>query len=303
MRRKRTISRLGIVIVNQILCSFMIIGSAVAQCESPGTLSISIIPTEETIQELIIYKPVIDYLSKTTGKKIEFYVPASYTNVIEAMTGKWVDVAVYGPYSYVIASNKDPDIQVFATYKKKKGYLQEEGPWYKSVLISRKGSKYTTVDSLRGASVVLTDPASTSGDLVPRTLFAKMTGKPLEAFFGKVVYSGGHDLSALAVFEGIVDAAFVATHRFDHAIARGMVKKEDFNYLWHSPAIPLDPICYRGSLCPDLKRKIERTFLSLHTQPSSARFFKNINASRFVQMTPKDYDVIRALNKSKLQKR
>jgi phosphonate transport system substrate-binding protein len=40
-----------------------------AECENPESITFSIIPTEETIQELTIYKPVIDYLSKMTGKK------------------------------------------------------------------------------------------------------------------------------------------------------------------------------------------------------------------------------------------
>jgi phosphonate transport system substrate-binding protein len=88
-------------------------------------LTFSIIPTEETIQELTIYKPVIDYLSKQTGKKIEFYMPTSYSTVVEAMVNKWVDVAVLGPYSYVIAHEKDPDIIVFATYAKRPLYVAQ----------------------------------------------------------------------------------------------------------------------------------------------------------------------------------
>ncbi len=44
--------------------------SFAAECENPDSLTFSIIPTEETIQELTIYKPVIDYLAKTTVKKI-----------------------------------------------------------------------------------------------------------------------------------------------------------------------------------------------------------------------------------------
>ena len=98
-----------------LIFSFSLIGSALAECENPEVLTFSIIPTEETIQELTIYKPVIDYLSKMTGKKVEFYMPTSYSSVVEAMIGKWVDVAVLGPYSYVIANSKDPDAEVFAT--------------------------------------------------------------------------------------------------------------------------------------------------------------------------------------------
>ena len=287
------------VLVFSIFLAFSLNSNALAKCENPDVLTFSIIPTEETIQELKIYKPVIDYLSKMTGKKIEFYMPTSYSTVVEAMIGKWVDVAVLGPYSYVIANSKDPDIQVFATYAKKPGYIQEEGPGYRACLITKKGSKFTTIESLKGAVVGLTDPASTSGNLVPRVVFTKVIHMPLEKYFSKVVYTGGHDLSTMAVYEGKVDAAFVATHRFDNVIMRGMVKKDDFNYLWYSPPIPQDPFCYRGSLCPELKEKIAQTFLTLNQEPSCAAYLKNVNSNRFVKMTSADYDIIRDLKKAK----
>ena len=279
--------------------SFIIIGSAAAQCENPESLTFSIIPTEETIQELTIYKPVIDYLSQMTGKKVEFYMPTSYSTVVEALIGKWVDVAVLGPYSYVIANSKDPDVEVFATYAKKPGYIQEEGPGYKAALITRKDSKFTSIDSLKGSVIGLTDPASTSGNLVPRVVFTRVINEPLENYFKKIVYTGGHDLSTMAVFEGKVDAAFVATHRFDNVVERGMVKKEDFNYLWYSPAVPQDPFVYRGSLCPEIKQKIEETFLTLQNVPDAADFLKNVKSNKFVKMTSADYDVIRDLKKAK----
>jgi len=278
------------------LCLF---GNAFAECENPDTLTFSIIPTEETIQELTIYKPVIDYLSKMTGKKVEFYMPTSYSTVVEALIGKWVDVAVLGPYSYVIANDKDPDVQVFATYAKKPGHIQEEGPGYKAVLITKKGSKYTTIESLKGTVVGLTDPASTSGNLIPRVVFTKVINQPLEEYFKKIVYTGEHDLSTMAVYEGKVDAAFVATHRFDNVIERGMVKKDDFNFLWYSPAVPQDPFVYRGSLCPELKQKIEETFMTLQDVPSCKAFLDNVNSNKFVKMTSADYDVIRDLKKAK----
>jgi phosphonate transport system substrate-binding protein len=132
-------------------------GTAAAQqkCEDPKVLRFSIIPTEETIQELTIYKPVIDILSKNTGKKIEFYMPTSYASVIEAMLGNWVDIAVHGPASYVIGNEKSKTIEVFATYAKAKGIFQEEGPGYHAVLVAKKGTKFTDVKALKGAVVAL----------------------------------------------------------------------------------------------------------------------------------------------------
>ncbi len=275
-------------------------GPVLAQeCENPDVLTFSIIPTEESVQELTIYQPVIGYLKEKTGKPVEFYMPTSYASVIEAMLGGWVDVAVHGPYSYVIGNEKDPSIEVFATYAKKPGHLQEEGPGYKAALVTRKGSKFTTIESLEGSVLGLTDPASTSGNLVPRVVFTDVIGQDLEDYFSKVVYTGGHDLSTLAVHEGKVDAAFVATHRFDNVVDRGLVKLDDFNVLWESPTVPQDPFTYRNTLCEPLKTAIRETFLTLHTREDAKAYLENVSSNKFVPMTSADYDIIRKLKKAK----
>ena len=281
-------------------------GAALAQtkCEDPRALRFSIIPTEETIQELTLYKPVIDILAKNTGKKIEFYMPTSYASVIEAMLGNWVDIAVHGPASYVIGNEKSKNIEVFATYAKAKGIFQEEGPGYHAVLVAKKGTKFTDIKALKGSVVALADPASTSGNLLPRVEFAaQIGGVELEAYFSKVVYSGSHDKSAVAVHEGKADAAFVATHRLDNVIERGLAKAEDFVVLWKSRLVPQDPFTYRAQLCPELKDKIKATFLDLHNQPAAATFLKNLQTIKFVAMESKDYDIIRDLRKAQEAKK
>ncbi|MDH3411276.1 MAG: phosphate/phosphite/phosphonate ABC transporter substrate-binding protein, partial [Gammaproteobacteria bacterium] len=164
--------------------------AAAAECLNPEALTFALVPTEETTAELELYKPVTDRMAKLTGKKIQFFMPTSYASVVEALLGGFVHVAVLGPYSYVIANSKDPKIEVFATYAKKPGHMQEEGPGYRAALISKKGTKFTTIDSLKGATLGLTDPGSTSGNLLPRVVFSKEVGVNLDDYFGKVVYTG-----------------------------------------------------------------------------------------------------------------
>jgi phosphonate transport system substrate-binding protein len=271
-----------------------------AECENPKELTFAIVPTEETIAELQLYKPVTDRLAKETGKKIQFFMPTSYASVVEGLLSKFIDVAVLGPYSYVIASSKDNTIEVFATYAKRAGSLQEEGPGYKAALVTKKGSKFTTIKSLKGTTLGLVDPGSTSGNLFPRVVFAKNVGGDLDKYFGKVVYTGSHELSTVAVAKGKVDSAFVATHRFDNVVNKGEVKLEDFNILWKSPVIPQDPFVYRNTLCQDLKDKIKATFIGLSpSNPGEKKFLDNVKSNKFVAMSSKDYDVIRALKKAK----
>lgn len=273
-------------------------GAAFAEeCKNPDTLVFSIIPTEETTQEVDIYAPLLAKLKEKTGKSVEFFMPTSYASVIEGMINGWVHIGVHGPNSYVLAKEKDPTLEVFATYTKKQGHFQAEGAGYTAVLIVKADSSYDSVDSLKGTVLGLADPASTSGNLLPRMVFGEEigTGPDLEQYFSKVVYTGGHDQSALAVKEGRVDDAFVATHRLDNVIDRGLAAKEDFRVLWESQVIPQDPMVMRGDLCPDLKEQIKDAFLTLNEDPASQPFFDGINSTKFVPMTDADYDIIRKL--------
>ncbi len=264
------------------------------KCDDPKVLKFSLVPTQDSVRELGYYKPILDQLSKNTGKKIEFYMPTSYSSVVEALMGKWVDVAVLGPEAYVIARKQDPTIEVFGTYSRLKNGIQEAGPGYKAVLVTKKGGKYTDVASLKGAVLALVDPASTSGGLVPEVVFPKSAGvPPLKTYFSKVVYSGGHDLSSIAVSEGKVDAAFVATHRFMETVNAGKVKLEDFNVLWTSPLIPQDPFVYRNTMCDDLKKKIADTFFAVDQNEDGKKYLANVKSEKIVKMTDADYNVVR----------
>lgn len=275
-------------------------GLAEAQdCKDPEAIRFSMIPTEETTQELSLYQPMVNQLKTVTGKNVEFYLPTSYASVVEAMLGGFVDLGMHGPYSYVIAQEKDPDLRVIATYAKHKGHFQEEGPGYKAVLVARADSGYTSVDDLKGTVIGLTDPASTSGNLLPRVAFTKVIGSDLEDYFSRVVYTGGHDLSAMAVIEGQVDAAFVATHRLDNVIDRDLATMEDYVVLWSSPVIPQDPFVVNGNLCPEVIDNIQKAFLTLGDSEEGRKYLENVNASKFVAMEDSDYDIIRDLKAAK----
>ncbi|WP_282606206.1 phosphate/phosphite/phosphonate ABC transporter substrate-binding protein [Pelagibius sp. Alg239-R121] len=288
------------VVGGALVASLATVGAAAAQeCKNPEALRFSMIPTEETTQELSLYQPLVKQLREATGKNIEFYLPTSYASVVEAMLGGFVDIGMHGPYSYVIAQERDPDLQVVATYAKHKGHFQEEGPGYKAVLVARADSGFKSIEDIKGSVIGLTDPASTSGNLLPRVSFTKVIGSDLEDYFSRVVYTGGHDLSAVAVIEEQVDAAFVATHRLDNVIDRGLAKMEDYVVLWSSPVIPQDPFVVNGDLCDEIVGQIQKAFLTLSDSEDGRKYLENVNASRFVAMKDTDYDIIRDLKAAK----
>jgi phosphonate transport system substrate-binding protein len=132
--------------------------------------------------------------------------------------------------------------------------------------------------------------------MVPETQFgAKVIKAPLKTYFSRVAFSGGHDLSTLAVFDGKADVAFVATHRFMNAVSssKGRMKPDDFNVLWTSTLIPQDPFVYRTGLCENIRKQIQDTFVTLDQTPEGKAYLTNVEAEKFVPMKDSDYDVIR----------
>ena len=71
-----------------LLASVAFTGFAQAQeCKNPEVIRFSMIPTEETTQELALYEPLVNQIKEATGKNVEFFLPTSYASVVEAMLG------------------------------------------------------------------------------------------------------------------------------------------------------------------------------------------------------------------------
>lgn len=177
---------------------------------------------------------------------------------------------------------------------KKAGAFQEEGLFYHSLLItSRKGDK-KTIAALRGANIAMVDPNSTSGSVIPRHYFARQEGLTLESYFKRILYTGNHHKSAVAVLNGQVDAAFVASYHLSDFISAGKARAEDFTVLWRSPPIPTDPIVLRSNLCNQLTQTIRAVILDANVS-TNLDVLNAFDATRFVPANDSDYQSVRSV--------
>ncbi len=299
---KRTYN-IGLICVGLVLVLALGQGVLAKECKDPEALTYAAMSQERAPVVAKRVAPLLDYIAKVTGKKVEFYQTTSYAAQIEAMLGGFAEIANFGPFAYVLATEKDPNIEVFATYtvKAMPEHFVPGGPKYVGILVSKKGSKFTSIKKIKGAVAGFPDPGSTSGWLVPSVLFTKKVGDSLESYFSKTVFTGSHDANILAVLEGRIDVGFTWDSAPFRLWKRGEMGKpaDDLNVLWVSPDIPLDPYSYPKDLCPELKQKIQKAFLTWHQQPESKEFFEAIGGTKFVEMKDSDYDVIRDLYEAK----
>jgi phosphonate transport system substrate-binding protein len=103
----------------------------------------SAVPGEQTTRLQQRYAPVLNMLSKVTGKKVEFRQATNYAAVIEAQLSGQVQIAEFGPLSYALAKEKGADITAVGASIDHKG----ETPGYRSNGITKAGSPIRSMPS------------------------------------------------------------------------------------------------------------------------------------------------------------
>jgi phosphonate transport system substrate-binding protein len=254
-----------------------------------GVLKVGIIPAEDGRAVVRQSKEVMDQISAALKMKTEIFVGSDYNATIEALRSNKVDVALMGAFGYVLATTQAP-VEAFAVTVT----AASNSPDYHSIIIARKDeADLTSLDSLKGHTFAFVDPSSTSGSLMPKAAMMDNHIIP-ESDLKKVIYSGGHDASILAVAEGKVDAASVADRIYAIACAKKATDCDKIKVIWTSPAIPNDPLFYRKAISDDMKKKIRDAFYGI----KNLTFGEMGTVARFDPTTDTNYDVVRNIAKT-----
>jgi phosphonate transport system substrate-binding protein len=254
-----------------------------APADWPKQLVLGAVPTESSSHQTERWDPLVAHLAKTLGIPVKMQIASDYAAVITAMQFKHVDLAYFGPKSYVEAAAR-ANAECFVVE------LGPEGtPGYHGLIISKKGSGIDKLEDGKGKTWAFVDPNSTSGTLVPTIYLVKERKIDPATYFSKVVYSGSHEASMLSVKAGKIDLA--AVNDLDMARGDGKVwnKDKDFQILWTSPLIPGSPMVWRKDLPESLKSALRAAFLEYKDQEGLAK----LKISGYVPAADSVYDPIR----------
>lgn len=180
-----------------------------AKADWPTTFIVGVYPGDNIENALAAQEPLRAYLEKKLGVHTVVVTGTSYGAVIEAMRAGRADAFEVGPLSYLIANNvANAEAIAVGNYSTKVD--KENLPAYYSVLFTKKGSGIKSIADLKGKTFAFTDPASTSGYLMPSLTImdaAKLDNKDqLDGYFGKATFAGSHPASVLSVWNGTTDA-------------------------------------------------------------------------------------------------
>lgn len=248
----------------------------------PDTLKIALLPDENASTVIKNNQALKAHLEKTLGKKIELIVTTDYSSMIEAMRHGRLDLAYFGPLSYVLARQKS-EIEPFAAL------MQKGSTSYHAIVIANVASGVKTLADIAGKNVAYGDKASTSSHLIPKSMLAEQGLLPGTQY--KEHFVGAHDAVALAVQNGHAQAGGLSKPIFEALVQRGMIDPAKVRVLAESKPFPQYPWTMRSNLNPALKAKIRDAFVDL----KDPEVLKSFKADGFGPIADKDYDVVRNL--------
>jgi phosphonate transport system substrate-binding protein len=257
-------------------------GTGSADRADPSLLRVALLPDENAGTVIANNQKLKEYLEQQLGKQIELVVTTDYSSMIEAMRHGRLELAYFGPLSYVLARQKSK-IEPFAALKVKGSTT------YQAVLIGNVSQGINSLDDVKDKDVAFGDTASTSSHLIPKAMLAEKgltAGTDYRAHF-----VGAHDAVALTVQNGKAQAGGLSKPIFEALVERGTIDRAKVKVLQESRPYPQYPWTMRSDLKPELKEKIRAAFLNLNDK----EVLKPFKADGFGPITDRDYDVIRDL--------
>lgn len=204
--------------------------SALAADADPDVLKVALLPDENASELIKRNQPLKDYLEEHLDKKVQLIVTTDYSSMIEAMRFGRIDLAYFGPLSYVMAKSKS-DIEPFAVT------VIDGKPTYRSVIIANVASGVNEYADLKGKKMAYGDRASTSSHLIPKTVLLETAGltggRDYEEYF-----VGTHDAVAVNVANGNADAGGLSEVIFNHVVERGLIDPSKVKVLGYSGEYP-----------------------------------------------------------------
>ncbi len=209
------------------------------------------------------FEPLFRAVEQETGLRFSVRVGQSYSAVVQAMANKQVDIAFFGPVTY-LQTRELGAAELLAV-----GVRQGKSVYF-SAIFSRKDTEVTSVAALHGKSVAFGDLNSTSSFHFPVAMLLEQGIDPVSGL-GKVILAGSHANALAALQAGKVDAACASLTSYSKAVENGHLNPEEIKVLLKSEPIPFPPLAMHSSLDPTLKQQLREAFRTLHQNPALKR--------------------------------
>ena len=237
------------------------------------------------------------------GVETKLFAPADYNGVIQGLLGGTIDMAWLGASGYAKTYLSDPEAVEPVLVK----VNNDGGYGYYSIGFARKDSGITSLTDMKGKVFGFGDPNSTSGFLIPSIEIPQATGASMTSgdYFGEVKFTGGHEQTIVAVYNGDIDAGVswadglgewedgYNSGALRKAVDAGLVDMNELVEIWKSKPIPEGPVVLRKALPENVKVKMTALMASLKSMDDECFYSVAAGEAKgFMPITHDAYEVI-----------
>ena len=250
--------------------------------EDIPTLSFGVYTSDKPSEMYKKFKPMLRYIEDEIAARIEdspqikLVIYKTYELALEAFINGEVDFVRFGPASYVIAKDRNPEVRLLAI-EENKGKRRFNG-----IILVRDDSPFASLADLRGSSFAFGDENSTIGRYLSQAelVEAGVTSNDLEKFD----YLGRHDKVVAAVLHGKYDAGAAKESTFAKYKEKGLRELKAFDNV-------TKPWVARGGIAENQFIALQDVLLKT-TNPDILKTFSK-SLSGFAPCKDSEYDFVR----------
>ena len=152
-----------------------------ADCPNNGIVRFGVEPYDTSARLVPLYEHIGKLIETKLGCQVKIFVATNYNAEIEAMRNGKLEIGEFGPLGYVLAHEVAKADAVAAF-----GANDGKPATYWASLVTYPASNIKTAQDIRGHSFAFSDPASTSGHLVPCVRTAQSRYRPGQGHQGDI---------------------------------------------------------------------------------------------------------------------
>lgn len=253
--------------------------------KEPGEIVFGYLSRGVVVEEFKELKPLVDYLRKATGMKIQLRTGFTFEKVFDNIKNGYYDFAYVATTQYA-KIKKTVDVQLV-------GITTKDGKdKFAAVVVVRKDSGINTVADLKGKTF-LTTKGGLAVHPAPMDLMEKNGVNPKTDI--KIKFGSAPINCLMDVADRKADVTAVPKGLW--AKAEKMVKKDDLKVIGETDPVPQLPIIARPGLDPELVKKVQDALFALKPgHPDYEAVYKgNKNFNGVVPAKDSDFDQTRRL--------
>jgi phosphonate transport system substrate-binding protein len=250
--------------------------------ENIPTLSFGVYTSDKPSEMYKKFKPMLRYIEDEIAARIEdspqikLVIYKTYELALEAFINGEVDFVRFGPASYVIAKDRNPEVRLLAI-EENKGKRRFNG-----IILVREDSSFNSLNDLSGSSFAFGDENSTIGRYLSQAelVEAGLTVTDLESYD----YLGRHDRVVAAVLHGKYDAGAAKESTFAKYREKGLRALRSFDNV-------TKPWVACGNIAEDHFVALQDVLLNTSNPEILKTFSKSL--SGFAPCEDSEYDFVR----------